>query len=170
MSTRTTHRPTDGLALFLIGMRFSKPWRVDAWLPAFLAMPRMLRELSTDPDSGMLGVRLLRGERGVTVVQYWRDTASIYAYANDGDKQHRPAWTAFYRAARRVPGAVGIWHETYAVSAAETLYVDMPPTGLAAALGPEPITPRNRTAHARLHGENVADAAPAAEPDDQNLD
>ena len=39
--TRTTNQPTDDeIVVFLIGMRFNRPWRVDAWLPAFVAMPR----------------------------------------------------------------------------------------------------------------------------------
>lgn len=150
MVARTTHVPADSTALFLIGMRFNKPLRIDAWLPAFLAMPRMLRELATDPSSGFLGARLLRGERGVTVVQYWRDTESLYAYANAGEREHRPAWTRFYRTARRVPGAVGIWHETYEVARAESVYADMPTTGLAKALGEMPVGRGTVTARERI--------------------
>ena len=156
MTERTTHQPSDDIAIFLIGMRFNKPWRIDAWLPAFRAMPRMLRELSQDPDAGMLGFRLLLGERGVTVVQYWRDVESITAYANDAQRQHRPAWTAFYATAKRVPGAVGIWHETYEVARAESFYGAMPPTGLAKALGVISVTARNRTARTRLRDASAA--------------
>lgn len=152
MSARTTHEPTEEIAVFLIGMRFNKPWRPDAWLPAFLAMPRMLRELASDPDSGLLGYRILLGGGGPTVVQYWRDVEAISAYANDEGKEHRPAWTAFYRAAKRVPGAVGIWHETFEVARAESLYAAMPPTGLGKAVGVVPVTGRNRTARTRLRG------------------
>lgn len=133
MSSRTTHEHQGTLAVFLIGMRFNRPWRPDLWGPAFLAMPRMLRELSGDPTTGFLGYRLLLGERGVTVVQYWRDVAAVYAYAGDPARSHRPAWQAFNRRARRAGPAVGIWHETYEVARAESVYVDMPTTGLAAA-------------------------------------
>lgn len=150
MTVHTTHQPTDRVAVFLIGMRFSKPWRIDAWLPPFLAMPRMLRELSQDADAGLLGYRLLLGTGGPTVVQYWRDVESIYRYANDAGRSHRPAWRAFYAKAKRVPGAVGIWHETYDIAHAESLYGDMPPTGLAKALGVIPVTARNRTARMRM--------------------
>lgn len=150
MIERTTHQPTDEIAVFLIGMRFNRLWRPDAWVPAFFAMPRMLRELSKDRASGLLGYRLLFGERGVTVVQYWRDVESIYAYANDAGREHRPAWTTFYATAKRVPGAVGIWHETYHLAGAESFYGSMPPTGLAKAVGVIPVTARNRTARARM--------------------
>ncbi len=150
MVTRTTHEPAGSVVLFLIGMRFNKRWRIDAWMPAFLAMPRMLKELSMDPASGFLGFRLLRGERGVTVVQYWRDTDSLYAYANAKEREHRPAWQHFYRTAHRVPGAVGVWHETYEVTRAETLYMDMPTTGLAKALGEVPVGHGSETARERI--------------------
>lgn len=133
---RTTHDPSgDEIVVFLIGMRLNKPWRPGAWIPVAAAMPRMLRELSRDPDSGLLGYRLVVGADGPAVIQYWRDTESLYGYAADRDRAHRPAWAAFYRRARRVPGAVGIWHETFRVAASESVYGDMPPTGLAAAVG-----------------------------------
>lgn len=47
--------------VFLIGMRFNHWWRVDKWWPVFVAMPRMLRHLAGDPDSGLLGWHLWPG-------------------------------------------------------------------------------------------------------------
>jgi hypothetical protein len=38
--------------VFLIGMRLNRPWKVDRWLPVYLAMPRMLRQLQRDPERG----------------------------------------------------------------------------------------------------------------------
>lgn len=134
--TRTTNETTDDeIVVFLIGMRINKPWRPDAWVPTFAAMPRMLAELSKDPDSGLLGYRTTMGAGGPLVIQYWRDHASLYAYAADTTALHRPAWAAFNARARRTPGAVGIWHETYVVKEFETFYGDMPPAGLAKGLG-----------------------------------
>lgn len=121
--------------VFLIGMTINRWWRVDAWVPVFIAMPRMLTELRRDPGSGLLSYRLLVGPGGVTVVQYWRSADDLYGYAADRDSRHRPAWSAFYRRARRKPGLVGIWHETYTTAGAQTTYVDTPPIGLAAATG-----------------------------------
>lgn len=149
---RTTHDKTAGdeIVVFLIGMRLNKPWRPDAWGPVFAAMPKMLRELSRDPDSGMLGYRLTFGADGPVVIQYWRDTESLYGYASDPDRAHRPAWTAFFRRAKRVPGAVGIWHETYRIAAGESIYGDMPPTGLAAAIGRRAVGAGTDRARQRL--------------------
>ena len=67
-------------------------------------------------DLGFLGARTLMGGKGVTVVQYWRSVEDVYRYASAPDHEHRPAWTAFNARARKAAGAVGIWHETYAVA------------------------------------------------------
>ncbi|TKJ34227.1 DUF4188 domain-containing protein [Blastococcus sp. CCUG 61487] len=147
---RWTHDHTGDLTVFLIGMRINKPWRLDAWLPASLAMPRMLRELSRDPSSGFLGYRMAVGAGGPVLVQYWRRTEDVYRYAGDRSAAHRPAWAAFNRRARRVPGAVGIWHETYEIGRAESVYVDMPPSGLAAATAARPVAGRLDRAADRL--------------------
>lgn len=151
---RSTHdlAPDAEIVVFLIGFRANRPWRVASWLPVFAAMPRMLRELSQQRELGLLAYRTLLGERGATVVQYWRSVDDLHAYAHATDKQHRPAWAAFNRAVRKRPGDVGIWHETYVVHAshAESFYGQMPITGLAAATGSAPITPRSDSAKKRL--------------------
>ena len=149
---RWTHTHEGDLTVFLIAMRLNRPWRPDAWLPVFLAMARILRELAADPASGFLGYRLAIGPDGPLVVQYWRRPEDLYRYATAPEARHRPAWTAFNRRARRVPGAVGIWHETYQVARAESVYVDLPVQGLAAATGARPVTSRLDRAAARLAG------------------
>lgn len=149
---RMTHDHEGPLVVFLIGMRISKPWRPDLWLPAFRAMPPMLRELATDPDSGMLGFRTVVDTSGPTVIQWWDSEEKLYAYASRPDAEHRPAWTAFNARARKAPGAVGIWHETYVVDRAESIYVGMPPSGLARATSLVPIGRNADRAAARLAG------------------
>ena len=42
---RVTHGHEGELAVFLIGMRVNRWWRVDQWLPTAMAMPKMIREL-----------------------------------------------------------------------------------------------------------------------------
>jgi len=134
---RWTHDDAEGVVVFLIGMKVNR-WRsVRAWWPVFSAMPRMLGELSADPDSGLLGHQMLIGRGGPLVVQYWRDREHLLAYSRDPDHLHRPAWQRFNAAARASDGAVGIWHETYDVPAGgtESVYVDVPVMGLAEARG-----------------------------------
>lgn len=131
--TRLTHDHHGGLVVFLIGMTIAKPWRPDLWLPVFTAMPRMLRELETREGSGLLGYEYLLMGPHPTVLQYWDGPESLYAYAADRDSRHLPAWREFNQRARAHPGAVGIWHETYVVDSAETLYNNTRPRGLARA-------------------------------------
>ena len=151
---RMTHHHDGSLGVFLIGMRFNQLRRPDQWWPVFTAMPRMLAELyrgkaaaerGEGEDLGFLGARTVLGGKGVTVIQYWRSVEDIYRYASAPEHEHRPAWTAFNARARKAAGAVGIWHETYAVPAGghESVYVGCPTMGLAAATEAAPIAGRN---------------------------
>ncbi|GAA1330667.1 monooxygenase family protein [Pseudonocardia xinjiangensis] len=56
----------------------------------------------------------------------------LYDYASAGSLSHRPAWTRFNAMAKKNPGAVGIWHETFVVERAESMYVGTPAMGLPA--------------------------------------
>lgn len=144
----------DGIVVFLIGMRINRWWQIHRWLPVALAMPRMLRELARQPQSGLLGVR-----PGVScMVQYWESTEKLLAYANDRNGEHYPAWAAFYRRAAKNE-AVGIWHETYVVprGSFESMYVNVPAQGLGAFSTLVPA--QGRLARAR---DRLALAAPPA--------
>lgn len=147
---RLTARIEGDFVVFLIGMRVNRPWKIHKWLPVFAAMPRMLRELSEDPGLGLLGYETWFGRTSV-LVQYWRSTEQLMAYAKDRDAQHVPAWKAFNKAVGR-SGDVGIWHETYAVPAGsyETVYANMPPFGLGKASDLVPATGNRQSAQERL--------------------
>ena len=139
---RMTHSYDGELVVFLIGMRINKPWRVDHWWPVFATMPKLLAELVEDKNSGLLGYRTTFGGAGPVMVQYWSSHELLYDYARRPDALHRPAWTEFNRRARAAAGSVGIWHETYQVSQAESIYVGMPTSGLAQATAAIPVGPR----------------------------
>jgi hypothetical protein len=147
---RTTHRYDGELVVFLIGMTITKWWRVDHWLPVLRAMPGMLKELMSDPDSGLMGYKLAFGPDGPLLVQYWSSVDKLYAYASDREARHRPAWAEFNRRARSTAGAVGVWHETYRVDKAESVYVGTPPMGLAKATERVPVTEGRNSARQRL--------------------
>jgi Monooxygenase af470-like len=137
--------------VFLIGMRVNAFWKAWKWLPVFLAMPRMLRELEKSPESGFLGADLYFGSpRRPMVVQYWRSFEHLEAYARSKDASHWPAWVAFNK---RVGsnGDVGIWHETYIIPAGsfECVYNNMPPIGLGMATSLVPAAGRKATAASR---------------------
>ena len=78
----------DGdFVVFLFGLRINKPWKVHQWLPVFLAMPRMLKELYAHPECGFLG----HESCGFMLVQYWRSFEHLEAYARSKDHRHWPA-------------------------------------------------------------------------------
>jgi hypothetical protein len=139
----------DGdFVVFIIGMRVNKPWKVHKWLPVFFGMPRMLKELARKPEAGLLGAQSM----GFAVVQYWRSFEALEAYARNADAQHWPAWVAFNKRMARSRGDVGIWHETYRVSAGEyeAIYSGMPPYGLGKAGRLAPARERFETARGRM--------------------
>jgi hypothetical protein len=131
VNRRVTARIEGDFVVFLIGMRINKPWKLHKWLPVFLAMPRMIRELERHPESGFLG-HILTWR---VIVQYWRSFEHLEAYARDPDQIHWPAWVDFNRRVGASREDVGIWHETYRVRAGEyeCIYSGMPPFGLAKA-------------------------------------
>lgn len=160
---RMTHRHDGELVVFHIGMQINRWWRVDQWMPVFSAMPKMLTELASDPDSGLLGFHVLMGGGGPYIVQYWSSIDKLYAYASSPTQEHRPAWTAFNKRARKAPGAVGIWHETFLVERAESMYVSTKPMGLPAATELVEVGRRHDRAQARFDdGRTAAGAAAGA--------
>ena len=156
---RVTADVEDDFVVFLIGMRINAWWKVHKWLPVFQSMPKMLWELSSQDDAGLLGYRTRWGGRNFEVIQYWRSFEQLRAYAHSQDAEHLPAWTQFNRDIGR-DGSVGIWHETYLVKAEqyEAVYRNMPPYGLAAATTVVPATGRRRTAAGRLGKSEGGDA------------
>lgn len=165
---RRTHAYDGSLALFLIGLRVHKPWRVGIIGSAVRAMPRMIAELERnkaernrlaavrgeDESLGYLGSRFTVDLTGVTSIQWWRSAEDIYAYANSARQEHRPAWLEFYRVAKADPEAVTIWHETYEIApqGAESVYAGPRPFGLAALAGTVPVGRRGETARVRMRG------------------
>ena len=157
---RVTAHIEGDFVVFLIGMRINAFWKVHKWVPVFLAMPGMLRELSAHEDLGLLGFRGRWGGRNFEVIQYWRSFEKLHAYARNRNARHFPAWARFNRTIAD-NGSVGIWHETYLVKEGryEAVYRNMPPYGLAAASAAVPATGRRKTAAGRL-GRSEGEDAP----------
>ena len=147
--------------VFVLGMHVNR-WRdVGAWLPVVRAMPRMLAELARQPELGLLQAHSGVMFGGPCVVQYWRSYSHLEAYARSAQAEHLPAWRAFNRATRRSPDSVGIFHETYCVSAGqwEAIYGAMPEVGLLAAGRAVDLSPGSTSA-TRI-GVRTDDTAPA---------
>lgn len=158
---RVTHAYDGPMTVFLIGLRVHKPWKVGVVRAAASQMPRMIVELEKNRAAaergeaeslGYLGSRSTVHLMATTMIQWWRSSEDLYAYANSAQHVHRPAWLAFYEAARADPKAVTIWHETYEVAerGAESIYSGPKPFGLGAIAGVVPVGRRGETARARI--------------------
>ena len=152
----------DGdFVVFRIGIRINAFWKVHKWLPVFLAMPRMLRELESEAGSGLLGYRTSLGVRNHMLTQYWRSFEQLRGYARDPDSEHLPAWKRFNREVGS-GGDVGIWHETFLVREGEyeAVYNNMPPFGLGSVAELVPASGQFETAAGRLGRTDGDDAPP----------
>ncbi|MCB9537496.1 MAG: DUF4188 domain-containing protein [Myxococcales bacterium] len=158
---RLTVDRDEGFVVFLIGARINKWWLVPIVWAVARAMGRMMRELQSDPDSGLMAFESYGG-RTTLAVQYWRSHDDLQRYAHDKGRQHVPAWRQWIRR-WGLGGAVGIWHETYVVEPGtyECVYHHMPAFGLGK-VGPRvPAEGRLKTAAGRLGDREVAPAEAA---------
>jgi hypothetical protein len=156
INTRMHAKIEGDFVVFIIGMRINTIWKIHKWLPVATAMPKMIMELSKNPESGFLGAR----QSALWLVQYWRSFDHLVAYARSRDSKHFPAWVKFNKRVGN-SGDVGIWHETYLVKDGqyETLYNNMPPSGLGKASTLIPAVGKYGSAMSRA-GKVVSDDAP----------
>jgi hypothetical protein len=147
---RVTATLEGDFVVFMIGMRFNKLWAIHKWLPVFLAMPKMLKELYSNKELGLLHHEMWFG-RTVILVQYWRSKEQLLAYAKNRDAEHLPAWKDFNKAVGS-NGYVGIWHETYQATNGtyENIYANMPPFGLGKAGSLQTVGKERETAKQRF--------------------
>ena len=150
LKERLTATLEGDFVVFLIGMRINKPLLIHKWWPVAQAMPRMLKELGRQPELGLIHAEMWFS-RTIVLVQYWRSMEQLLAYAKSKDAQHLPAWRSFNQAVG-IDGSVGIWHETYKVSAGnyESVYVNMPRFGLGRAGVLQPASGGRESASGRL--------------------
>jgi hypothetical protein len=159
INARMTVEPGQSFAVFYIGMRVNKWWKVHQWWPVARAMADMIRELEEHPELGFLSTGYSLGpNRTFELVQYWTSFDALEAYAKGEHHLHLPAWKRFNETVGS-NGDVGIWHETYTITPGryECVYQNMPPHGLGLALGLVPAEGRLRRARGRMERE----AAPA---------
>jgi hypothetical protein len=151
VSGRMSAHIEGDFAVFLIGMRFNRPWHLIRNLYVFTAMPRMLRFLGRHPECGMLHHMIVFGRSGPMVIQYWRSVEQLEAFARSASMPHHPAWRTWSRMIGYEKPYVGIWHESYVVKAGdyESLYGNMPRFGLAKAAEHVPVARKGETAARR---------------------
>ena len=88
---RMAARMEGDFVVFLVGMRINRFWKIHKWWPVAMAMPGMIKELESKPESGFLGAIPSFGFQ----VQYWKSFDHLMAYAKDREGRHFPAWQAF---------------------------------------------------------------------------
>jgi hypothetical protein len=127
----------DDFVVFLIGMRINKLRRLSEWWPVFRGSLAMQKETLALPGSPMLASRALveyGDPRSFVMIQYWRSFEELESWANAADLRHRPAQKKYFQKTGS-NGNVGVWHETFRVTAGEfeAIYVNLHRFGLAAA-------------------------------------
>ncbi len=140
----------DEVVVFIIGMRINKPLKVGLWWPVFTAMGKMLKYPASRPEKGLLAYRASFFPE-IVLVQYWRSFDDLERFARNGDDPHLEPWRQFNRKIGK-SGDVGIWHETYRVKTSdiESVSVNMPVRGLAAASAFVPVQRGRDSAAARI--------------------
>ncbi len=147
--------------VFVIGMRINKLLLIHKWLPVAKAMPPMIRELAAKPELGFLHAQLYLSGRTLTTINSARRpcAASTNCHRRLRPRQ-RPTTPSrlgrLHIARLGSNGAVGaIYHEAYLVPAGqyESIYVNMPRTGLSKAAELIPAVGRMQSAKSRLDKE-----------------
>ncbi|CAI5458491.1 unnamed protein product [Closterium sp. Yama58-4] len=135
----------DGdFCLFLIGARANNPFPLG---PAFASIGEVfnqaVRELEQESERfGFLGgdhyvgTDVTRGSQTIAVM-YWRSYDHLVNYANDQNLVHGSAWKRMTQLLREGPD-IGVWHESYAISAGHISSPDPPllPSPFSACLHP----------------------------------
>jgi Domain of unknown function (DUF4188) len=153
---RFTAEVKKDFVVFLIGMRVNRWWMFHKWVPTFIAMPRMQRALAKDKSLGMFGRESFFRLFPLTIilVSYWESFEKLDQFAKDRTLPHAEAWSKFMKSVGS-NGTVGIYHETYKVSASEfeCVYGNMPLFGLASAFNHVPIGKSTDSARQRISKE-----------------
>lgn len=145
----TTDINQEEFAVFIIGLRINQLFSFTKWVPVFKAMGPMIKELYQNPQLGFLHYEILFGWRRITLIQYWKGFEELVNYAH-GDT-HLLAWKSFNQKVND-NGSVGIFHETFQVErgSCESIYNNMPMTGLAKAFAHVPVSSHHNTAKKRM--------------------
>ena len=147
----------ESFVVFLIGLRVNNIWAVNKWVPTVQAMGPMLNSLYRYPEKGFLRHETFfrLSPLGVVLITYWKSFEDLEYFARNADDPHLEPWREFNKSIGS-DGSVGIWHETYLVGAkqSESIYVNMPVFGLAAATRHVPSVDKKETARRRLNGNN----------------
>jgi hypothetical protein len=128
--------------------------------------PKIAKAVAQEPDGLLLHENLILSlfppHGGMR--QYWRDFDSLERWARSGE--HAQWWKGFLLDS----GGTGFWHETYFRGGQiESVYIDMPPTGLSRFAPMEPARGSMFSARRRL-GLNEESSVESAVPEKELYD
>ena len=146
---RYTAVQQEDITVFLIGMRVNKWYKVNKWLPVFLAMPPMMKELNQNPSLGCLNTEMFFRSRMNILIQYWDSVEHLQTYSKM--PKHLKAWKKFLKLVKD-NDAVAFYHETYNVEKgqSENVYINMPDFGLGKVYDVEAVSQKTQSANKRL--------------------
>ncbi|MCI4066480.1 DUF4188 domain-containing protein [Micromonospora sp. R77] len=151
-------------AVFITGMRINRYWKIHKWYPNFRDMRKILMALfSNQEEYGALCAHHAWTKRGPILIGYFRSVEQLEKFANDPNQPHAEVWARYFKRMKG-NGDVGVWHETFVVRSGEyeSVYVYMPPTGLAMGTSHVPVERRgDLAADRRATGARAAAAAAA---------
>jgi hypothetical protein len=140
-----------GFVVMRLGLRINTLWKPHKWLPIIRANLKMLDELETNPDIGMLAYDTKLGIRNFENVLYWNSFEDLRNWALDPDSSHAPTMKGTMDR-MEASDDVGLWHELYIVDdgSYENVYYNSPPQGLGKAAELRPTEGHRKTAAGRL--------------------
>lgn len=107
----------DDFVVFQMGICINHLRKLHNWIPAALAMPTMINELSYINEIGFLGYQLI-GFFPLVIVQYWKSLEHLYEYTKHRNESNYPAWKYYIQKIKNNDD-IGVWHETFRVKAGE---------------------------------------------------
>lgn len=146
---RYTAVQQENITLFLIGMRINKWYKIHKWLPVFMAMPPMMKELNQNPHLGCLNTEMFFRSRMNIIIQYWDSQEKLHEYSKK--PKHLKAWKSFLQLVKN-NDTVAFYHETYNVAKgqSENVYINMPDFGLGKVYDVEAVGKKTQSANMRL--------------------
>jgi hypothetical protein len=125
--------------------------------------PKIQKSVAAQPDGLLLHENLIFSifPLHAGMRQYWRDFDSLERWARS--EPHKLWWQGFLRDR----GGTGFWHETYFRGGqVESVYIDMPPIGLAKFAPVHPARGSMFSARRRLGLRGTEELAPGITEDD----
>ncbi len=147
----------EPVVVFLIGGHSNNILAVRQWSWVAFSFIRMIRYLTTHPETGCLGGHTYYRSFpfGMLFLSYWRSFDDLEHFARSKDEAHIKAWGRFIRETLNTK-TMAIWHETYLIEPGkfEAVYGSSVPYGLSAVARIAYPTGRDHNARGRINPQD----------------